>query len=62
MVSSPMGESNRLNALKTTSMRIRGASAELEDAGEEVDDLVESTPKLRKEIQALSGVDVMLDD
>ena len=43
-------------------MRIRGASAELEDAGEEVDDLVESTPKLRKEIQALSGVDIMLDD
>lgn len=49
------------NAMKTISMRIRGAKTELEEAGESTDGMVESTAKLRQEIMALSGVDIMLD-
>lgn len=49
-------------ALKILSLRIRGAKAELEDMGESTDGLVTSTSKLREEIKALSGVDIMLDD
>lgn len=52
-------ESNRLTAFKTISMRIRGAKTELEDAGLETEGMVESTAKLRQEILALSGVDIM---
>ena len=52
-------ESNRLTAFKTISMRIRGAKTELEEAGLETDGMVESTAKLRSEILALSGVDIM---
>lgn len=43
-------------------MRIRGAKTELEDAGLETDGMVDSTAKLREEILALSGVDIMLDE
>ena len=46
-------------AFKTISMRIRGAKTELEEAGLETDGMVESTAKLRQEILALSGVDIM---
>ena len=46
-------------AFKTISMRIRGAKTELEDAGLETEGMVESTAKLREEIMALSGVDIM---
>lgn len=49
-------------ALRTMSLRIRGASSELEDLGEETDGMATSTAKLREEIKALSGVDIMLDD
>lgn len=41
--------------LKTTSMRIRGATTELEEAGLETDGMAESTSKLREEIMALTG-------
>lgn len=47
------------NAFKTISMRIRGAKTELEEAGESTDGMVESTAKLRQEVLALSGVDIM---
>lgn len=48
-------------AMKTVTMRIRGSSADdLEEAGLAADNLCESTSKLRKEIKALSGVDIML--
>lgn len=48
--------------MKTVTMRIRGSSAEdLEEAGLAVDSLCESTSKLRNEIKALSGVDIMLN-
>ena len=46
-------------AFKTISMRIRGATTEMEEAGLDTDGMAESTAKLRKEIKALSGVDIM---
>ncbi len=49
-------------AFKTISMRIRGATTELEAAGLETDGMAASTAELRKEILALSGVDIMLDE
>ncbi|MGF0101974.1 phage tail tape measure protein [Bariatricus sp. SGI.019] len=49
-------------AFKTISMRIRGATTELEEAGLETDGMAESTAKLREEIMALSGVDIMIDE
>lgn len=50
------------NAMKTISLRIRGATTELEEAGESTDGMAESTAKLREQIQALAGVDIMIDD
>ena len=49
-------------AFKTVAMRIRSAKTELEAAGLETDGMAESTAELRKEILALSGVDIMLDE
>ena len=43
-------------------MRIRGAKTELEDAGLETEGMAESTAKLREEIKALSGIDIMIDE
>ena len=51
-----------MTAFKTISMRIRGATTELEEAGLETDGMAESTATLRKEIEALSGVDIMLNE
>lgn len=42
-------------------MRIRGASTEMEEAGLDTEGMASSTAKLREEIMALSGVDIMLD-
>lgn len=50
------------NGLKTISMRIRGATTELEAAGESTEGMVESTAALRKEVMALAGVDIMEND
>lgn len=50
------------NAFKTISMRIRGAKTELKEAGLDADGMAESTAKLREEIKALSGVDIMIND
>ena len=47
---------------KTVSMRIRGAKAELEDAGLETDGMVESTSQLRDLIKGMTGFDIMTDD
>ena len=47
------------NALKILSLRIRGSKTELEAMGESTDDLASSTSKLREEIKALTGVDIM---
>lgn len=49
--------------LKTMSMRIRGASTEeMEAEGLDTDGMAESVSKLREELIALSGVDIMIDD
>ena len=57
-----MGESNRLNAIKVLSMRLRGAKTDLESAGEDTDGMAESTSKLRETIMALTGgIDIMAD-
>lgn len=50
------------NGIRTISLRIRGMKTELEEAGEDTEGMVESTAKLRAEIKALSGVDIMLDE
>ena len=49
-------------ALRTISLRLRGTSVkELEEAGVDSDGAIESVSKLRKEIKALSGVDILTD-
>lgn len=53
---------NTGNTLKVFSLRLRGAKAELEDMGEDTDGLCESSSKLREQLKALTGVDIMLDD
>ena len=40
-------------------MRIRGAKTEMEDLGLDTEGMVSSTAKLREEIMALTGVDIM---
>lgn len=50
------------NAFTTLSARIRGSKAELESLGEETDAYVESTSKLRDQVKAISGVDIMEDE
>ena len=47
---------------KTVSARIRGATTELEEMGEETDGLAQGLSKYREEIKALSGVDIMKDE
>lgn len=51
-------------AMKTLSLRIRGAKVELEDAGEDVDGMASSVSELQKKLLALTGgkVNIMLDD
>ena len=55
------------NTLKVLSMRLRGASTEIENAGESTDGMAESTSKLREKILALTnvtgngGFDIMAD-
>ena len=48
-------------ALKTLTMRLRGAKTELEDAGLDVDNMASSTSKLREQLLVLTGVDIMQD-
>lgn len=47
---------------KTVSARIRGATTELEELGEETDGLADGLSKYRDEIISLTGVDIMIDD
>lgn len=56
-------ESNRLTALKTLALRLRGAKVELEEAGLETDNMAESTSTLQAKLNALTHgkVDIMLD-
>ena len=56
------------NAIKTLSMRVRGAKTELESAGEDTTGMAESTSKLRAQVAALTnvtgkgGFDIMQDE
>ncbi len=56
------------NTLKVLSMRLRGASTEIENIGESTDGMAESTAKLREKILALTnvtgkgGFDIMAGD
>ena len=43
-------------------MRIRGADTELQQAGLDTEGMAESTAKLRQEVMALSGVDIMKNE
>lgn len=47
---------------KTLSARIRGAKTELQELGEEEDEYTETTSKLRDQVKALTGFDIMVDD
>lgn len=38
------------------------AKSELEEAGEDTTDLVNSTSKLQKQIKSMTGIDIMLDN
>lgn len=49
-------------AIKILSMRVRGSKIELQEMGEEVDGVAETSSKMREEIKAISGVDIMLDE
>lgn len=49
-------------ALKTISMYLRSAKTDLEDAGESVDGMVESTPKLQALLKSIAGVDILQAD
>lgn len=49
-------------ALKTVSARVRGSKTDLEELGESTDDLAEGFSKYAKEIQALTGFNIMIDD
>ena len=51
-----------MTAFKTISMRIRGASTDMEKAGLDTEGMAESTAKLRREVMALSGVDIMKNE
>lgn len=54
--------STTASALKILSLRVRGAKADLEEMGETTEGLADSSSKMREEIQALTGVDIMLDE
>lgn len=51
-------------ALKTLALRLRGAKTELQEAGEDVDGMAESTSQLQGKLLALTHgkVDIMLDE
>lgn len=49
-------------AWRTVALRIRGAKTELEEAGLETEGMATSVSKLRDDIKALSGVDIMESD
>lgn len=51
-----------MTALKTMSMRLRSSKTDLALAGEDTEGMATSVSKLREEILALTGVDIMLDE
>lgn len=51
-----------MNMWKTVSARIRGATSELVEMGEDTDGVVESTSKLRDIVLGMTGFDIMVDE
>lgn len=49
-------------AMKTMAMRLRSSKSDLEAAGEDTDGMADSVSKLRDELKALTGVDIMIND
>lgn len=49
-------------ALKTVSARIRGSKADLEELGEDTEELANGFSKYADEIKALTGFDIMVDE
>ena len=49
-------------ALKTLSMNLRGAKADLEAAGEDTEGMANSTAELRDALLTLTGVDIMVNE
>ena len=51
-------------ALKTLTLRLRGAKVELEEAGLDAEDMVETTAQLQEKLKALTHgkVDIMIDE
>lgn len=47
---------------KTTAMRIRGAKAELEEAGLETEGMVQTTSELQQLVKGFTGFDIMEDE
>ena len=47
---------------KTLSARIRGASTELQDLGEEEDEFTQTTSKLQNLVKGLTGFDILESD
>ena len=48
--------------MKTLSARIRGSKAELEELGEEEENVINLSSKLRDEVKAMTGFDIMEDE
>lgn len=46
---------------RTVSARLRGSETELQEMGEDTDDLVKSTSKLRSLVKGITGFDIMED-
>ena len=55
-------KSNRMNQLKTLSLRLRSSKSDVESIGEDAEGMADSTAKMRKDILGLTGVDIMIDD
>ena len=53
-------ESNRLTMFQTISARIRGTKSELEELGEDVENVM-STSKLRNLVKGYTDIDIMTD-
>ena len=53
-----------MTALKTLALRLRGAKTELQEAGEDIDGMAESTSQLQEKLKALTHgkVDIMLNE
>lgn len=54
-------KSNRLTALKTISARIRGSKTDLEELGEDTEELADGFSKYAKELKAITGFDIMVE-